>query len=522
MRRQRRGIRLLMAGLVVGALGLVAIVPAASAQSEPESGDASSSAATPREIDWSPCEEDPNVQCGTLTLPVDWERPNGPTFELAVARRPATDPDARIGPLLLNPGGPGGSGVDFALSADRFFSKSVLRRFDIIGFDPRGVVRSHPVVCSAEAANRPGYTPFPKNQAQFDRLVAYNQQLGADCRKHTGPLFDHLDSVSIAHDVDAIRRALGDRKINWFGTSYGTLMGQMYAEQYPERIRSMVLDSTMDHSLGTKGFLLTESWTAEDSFEEFVKWCDRDTDCALHGKDVERVWAGLLEQAQNGDLTDEDGNPVRPLDLTAYAVSSFYGPSWEDLADWLSSLRNGEPTQAPRVPSAWNGTAEGGKGQLVEYSIAPFCDDWSLPIEDQREFAELREQSERIAPNTKISTLALMATTRCLGWPTDTSNPQHELDVEDAPTSLVLNSLHDPATGYVWALNATHQMGENARLLTYEGWGHGVYDRSRCTRTTVDRYLLDRELPPRDARCDAVEPERSEAPSAVPSPDLPW
>lgn len=514
-----------MAVLAAGTLGLLTIVPAASAGSEPaeNAADKAGEKFVPKRIDWSPCEEDPKVECGTLTLPVDWERPNGPTFELALARRQATDPDARIGPLLLNPGGPGGSGVDFALQADQLFSKKVQRKFDLIGFDPRGVARSEPVVCAADAVEQPGDTIFPENQAQFDRLVAYNEQLAADCREHSGPILDHMDSVSIAHDVDAIRRALGERNINWFGTSYGTLMGQMYAEQYPHRIRSMVLDSTMDHSLGTKGFLLTESWAAEDSFDEFVKWCDRNADCAFHGQDVEQVWAELLEQADNGELTDPDGQPVASWELIGQALDAFYGPDWVSLADWLDSLRDGEPTAEPPNRLAWKAGLERAEGELVEYPFAAFCDDWSVPVEDQREFARLLEQSERIAPNTRVSTLGLTGLTRCLGWPADVSNPQHRLDVEDAPPLLVLNSLHDPATGYVWALNATRQMGANARLLTYEGWGHGIYPRSECTRGAVDRYLLHRKLPPSGARCDAVEPESSGAArSAVPSQDQLW
>lgn len=204
-------------------------------------------------IDWRACPErpdDPGTRCGTLRLPVDWARPGGETFPLALARRTATDPAARIGVLVFNPGGPGLSGVDVALTADSQLGPDVLRRFDVIGFDPRGTVRSAPVRCSsALLAQQPSLTPG--NAAEFERLRTYNRQLRDDCRAQSGPLFDHLDSVSVARDTDAIRAALGERQLSFYQWSYGTLIGQAYAELFPDRVRALVMDSVMDHSQGS-------------------------------------------------------------------------------------------------------------------------------------------------------------------------------------------------------------------------------------------------------------------------------
>ena len=256
------------------------------------------------DIRWRACPGQPAVSCGTLTLPVDWSEPGGATFELAVSRRPAGDPARRVGALLVNPGGPGGSGIDFAFAAASVFSPELLQRFDIIGVDPRGVARSHPVVCSVEALSRPGDTPLPRSQVEFDGLIAFNRQLAADCRSHTGPLYDHVDSVSVARDLDAVRAALGEETLNWYGASYGTLMGQMYAELFPGRIRAMVHDGNMDHSLGTSAFQLSEASFVEDSYAEFVAWCNRSTNCAVHGQDVRAVYAELLAEADAGRLVD--------------------------------------------------------------------------------------------------------------------------------------------------------------------------------------------------------------------------
>src|SRR5690606_23078764 len=332
-RKLRAGVALTAA--VVGVTGFTAGLPASAAPT----GDDEAT----REISWSPCPDAPDVDCATLELPVDWSQPDGETFELALVRRPRRDPDRRIGPLLLNPGGPGGSGVDFAINADGYFSQEIVERFDLIGFDPRGIARSNPVVCSVEAATAPGYTERPTSQEEFDALVAYNRQLYEDCKKHTGPLIDHVDSANVARDVEAIREALGEETINWFGVSYGTLMGQMYAELYPDRIRSMVLDSNMDHSLGTAGFLLTEAWGAQDSFNEFVAWCDRSESCVLNGEAVSATWRDLLERADAGELIDPGtGQPIASWDLINTAFSLSYGPGWEPLAELIAELRAGE------------------------------------------------------------------------------------------------------------------------------------------------------------------------------------
>ncbi|MFC7645630.1 alpha/beta fold hydrolase [Streptosporangium lutulentum] len=183
-------------------------------------------------ITWTPCAENSAVECGTLTLPVDWNIPRGETFELALARRKATDPAARIGSLVVNPGGPGSSGVSAVFEETFGFTSEITSRFDVVGFDPRGVGRSHPILCSVALA---GQAPevIMRSQADFDRWLAYNEQVRRDCRARTGPLFDHVDTGSVVRDLDALRAALGDDKLTYYGLSHGTLLGQQYAERFP-------------------------------------------------------------------------------------------------------------------------------------------------------------------------------------------------------------------------------------------------------------------------------------------------
>ncbi|MGM1062773.1 alpha/beta fold hydrolase [Saccharothrix sp. Mg75] len=472
-------------------------------------------------IEWAPCPEIAEVECGTLSLPIDWAKPRGERFDLAVARRKALDPDRRLGVLVINPGGPGGSGVDFALGADDYFSPEVRQRFDIIGFDPRGVARSQPVKCSFDlAVNAP--SPYPTDQAGFDALAAHNRELAADCRARSGPIYDHADTLSVVKDVDALRKSLGERKINYYGISYGTLIGQQYAEEFGRNTRSMVIDSNMDHSLGTWRFNETEAVTAEDSFTEFVKWCGRTESCALHGRDVPAFWDGLLARADRGEVTDPDDPTyvVSARDVIRVAFSAFYGPDWAPLAEFLVRLAAGEPTPGVSLRAVRPAAAQ----ETVENPFpAVFCQDWAMRVKDYREFSALVAHADRLAPHMRGGSLGHSAIAACVGLPGKVANPQHRLRIEDSPKILMSNALHDPATAYEWAVNANRQSRDKTVLLTYEGWGHGVYDRSACTRDAADRYLISLKTPRPGARCAAVEPPGQTAVSlgATPLPTGP-
>ncbi|MGI5211760.1 alpha/beta hydrolase [Plantactinospora sp. CA-290183] len=529
----RRTIRTTV-GAATALLVLLGAAPAVAA-APPDAAGETVGGWRPGPIDWQPCPElpdDPAVRCATLTLPIDWARPSGPTFSLAIAKRSATDPDARIGPLLVNPGGPGGSGVDDALDAERGLSPEILRRFDVIGFDPRGVARSNPIVCSLDLLAQQPH-PAVATADEYGALLSFNRRVHDDCRANTGPLFDHLDSVDVARDMDAVRAALGERKISTYGVSYGTLVGQMYAEQFPHRVRAMVLDSTMDHSLGARDFLRTETVGAQESFEQFAAWCDRTETCALHGQDVSEVFDRLTRRADAGELTEPDTDVALSwFDLSNMVVSAGYRPSWTMLAEWLAALdrTSGDPSAAGRTSSerapaprpvpagtlgwpAADPADRAAEPELVQYPFPIFCDDWSMSIRDFDQYSRHLAENRRLAPQVRASALGLFAVTACLGWPGEVGNPQHRLAVRTEFPLLVLNSRYDPSTPYQWAVNVADQLGRHGRLVTYQGWGHGAYDRTPCTIATVDRYLVDRKLPPVGATCAAAANPESAPPS---------
>lgn len=448
---------------------------------------------------WKPCVPDATAQCATLSVPVDWAQPYGPSVAIALARRPAGDPGSRIGTLVVNPGGPGGSGVDFALDSASFFSPELRRRFDIVGFDPRGISRSHPIVCTTTvvAAAPP---PVIDSAKAYATVVAYNRRLDADCAKRTGPLYGHIDTLSVVRDLEALRAALGDEKISFYGASYGTLLGAQYAERYPRRIRALVLDSVMDHTVDLDRFLGGEAATAQDSFDEFVAWCARSTECAVHGRDVPGLWAGLLASAERGTLRDPNDTAyhLSHHELVGVAFSSMYGPQWHSLGIFIRDA----------VAGAGPGLARAAAVDVSEHNFhAAFCDDWSMPVAG---YADLRARLDRIAaaaPRMPFSPLALTSLYGCLGRPGTVDNPQRALSKARTGPVLLVNARHDPATPYDWARHVAAQLGPRASLLTYEGWGHTVYGRSDCVSGAVDRYLLTVRPPAAGAGCPGVEPE---------------
>jgi pimeloyl-ACP methyl ester carboxylesterase len=455
----------------------------------------SASAHPVKPINWTECGTVNKGQCATIPVPVDYANPAGAKFDLAIGRLPALDQAHRIGVLFVHPGGPGSSGINRYITGRGIPDNSPLRqRFDIVSVDPRGVGQSHAVTCSKDIVDQ---TPaeFPASAAEYRALLDFNARLARDCRAHTGPLFDHIDTVSAVRDVDSIRAALGERQISFFAISYGTQVGQQYAELFPHRIRAMAIDSNMDHSITSAfQYLKTTTEDLEGSFLAFATWCKTTPACRLHDQDAVAVWDSLHARAEAGTLIDPDtGSALRAEALRNEMFNDMYDPTnWFALADRLAALA-GAPAAAATVAAA---PAE----ETVTNSYpAIWCSDWSWNV---RSFAELdfyRRLLTHVAPHTKLSPF-WSDVTSCLGWPNRASNPQHRLDVNGAPTILLVKAKFDVATPHAWNFAVSRQV-EDSVLLQYDGVGHGQFRNSVCARTYIENYLINQKTPARGTHC---------------------
>jgi pimeloyl-ACP methyl ester carboxylesterase len=495
---------------VVGALAVAAVLALGTAVTAAPSGVAGD--ARPGAAGWTPCPDNPGFDCATVTVPVDWAHPVGPMVNLALARSRATDPARRIGSLVVNPGGPGVSGVDFVMRVPPVFSADLRARFDIVGFDPRGIKRSRQVRCDAGLVKDQEGLLYPRDPGEFATLRKVNAALGESCEKHSGALVEHMDTASVVRDLEQIRAALDEGDLTYVGGSYGTLIGQQYAELFPGNIRAMALDANIDHSLDVWSYEATSAVAIEEAFGQFADWCQRTAGCALHDEDVRAFFDKLYARAERGEVV-EPGNPpvvITPQHILDTVLNAMANPfnSWFGLADQLAAWAAGKaPGGARRQPE---------RAEPVEFDYLPvLCEDFELDVDSYQTLARFSDQLDDLAPHMRLNTLAWTDLTGCQNWPTELSNPQHPLQVVGAPPILISNARYDPATPYSWAKNVASQIGSAAVLLTYDGVGHSTYRLSPCARSAIDHYLTTRQTPPQGTHCPALFP--TEPPAGQPS-----
>jgi pimeloyl-ACP methyl ester carboxylesterase len=452
-------------------------------------------------IDWEPCPDlEPGqvVECATITVPLDYDRPRGETIEIGLARRQATNPDEKIGTILMDPGGPGGSGVGYVMSTNPLTPEAA-EHFDIVGFDPRGVNTSTQVLCGEEALLDVAEIGIPTDQDSFEALEDANAALTDDCRERTGRLFDHVSNLETVEDMERIRRALGEGKLNFLGYSYGTIMGQQYAEAYPRHIRTMVLDGNMDHSLASPWeFMDTETAPVEENFKAFADWCESAPECALYGEDVESLYADLKAAARAGELIDPyTGEPLDFYGLAGYYTFNVNFPQyWSYVALDYKALRDGETLAGAR---AWQ------EEEVYENLNYPaWCQDFNLAVEDYEEFAALSAKLAEQYPNVEWTPYN-QRVLQCVGSGIDNTNERDELDIHrSAPPLVFLGNEHDYATVYEWTLTSSEQA--DGDLITYEGYGHTIYGGpSACVNAPVDAYFIDRDVPEEGLSCPNLD-----------------
>jgi len=453
-------------------------------------------AAAASTLTWTPCATaaEPTAQCSQVDVPIDRQHPELGTVRLPLARVPATDPAHRIGSLLVNPGGPGGSGVDFVQAGGLStpvvgkISGTLRERFDIVGFDPRGVWLSSPrVTCDPAKNYDPKISSFPTTRAQYDAYVGHNRAFGEDCLAKTGPLFGRVDTQSAAEDVDAIRVALGEQKISWLGLSYGTELGAVYASKHPDRVRTMVLDGVVDHARPLRQAMIEEAAATEDSLRRFVSWCDRSAECALRGKNVLARYDDLVT---NGAYAKAIGRKATGEELASAAYSYLYMPKqWPALSRALANPDSSELAQHSQFA-----------GETYAAYRAIGCQDFPSPFTGLADLRATVGAIRAVAPHSWRYTEYWDLSAGCTGWPVPPRNPPQPHPVHGAPPILVVGGAHDPATPLPWARGLAASIDRSVLLPYYEDGHTGLFN-SECVRQAEARYLVTGVTPVRGAFC---------------------
>ncbi|GAB2697557.1 alpha/beta fold hydrolase [Thalassiella azotivora] len=466
---------------------------------EPTAGEPASDPALARFYDqqpaWRECGD--GVQCTEVTVPVDWDAPDGSTIGVAVARRPATQPDDRLGALLYNPGGPGASAVDYVIRFGENLTTSAVReRYDLVGFDPRGVGRSAPLDCLTDA-QLDTYLAFdadPGTPQGLQEVRDVADVLAAGCAASAGDLLGNVDTVSAARDMDVIRAVLGQERLDYLGVSYGTLLGAHYADLFPQRVGRFVLDAALDPRSSYTDFIVGQAAGMEQALRAYATWCLDQRDCPLSGSVDDAVGQvrALGEQVDEQPLPT--GDPARPLTaplaLTGVITPLYEDSTWPRLSEALEAALAGDgaPLLALADLYAQRGPDGTYAGNLLEALPAVTCLDY--PVDDDP--AAMRAAADRLLEaSPTFGPMLAYGELTCAQWPVGAVRSPGPLTAEGAPPILVVGNTGDPATPYAWAVALADQL-ESGTLLTYEGEGHASYTRgSRCVDRAVDAYLLE-------------------------------
>lgn len=440
----------------------------------------------PVPIEWRACGG--GFDCATVAVPIDYRDHAAGSLDLALVRRPAGNPASRIGTLLMNPGGPGASGVR-RVRRGFTVSDEVAARFDIVGFDPRGIGDSTPVRCGSAVASFRAADLAPDSPDEEAELAARAEAVAAECARTEGPRLAHLGTREVAHDVEVIRRALGDAQLSFVGLSYGTLIGLLWAEAYPASVRALVLDGVVDPAAGGDATSQEQVAAIEGTVRAIDAACAAEASCPVAS--AGGVLAAYDELARRLDAGEVTGHQVGPTQL-AYAVfSATYDPDrWPLL--W-TSLRRG-------LDGDLAGVAEMARWFTGLVAYAPFAIVTCLDSTHPAGFDAWQEAAARAARRSaRFGRIAANELLPCAYWPASTYEP-HAVRAPGTPPVLVIGSTGDAATPYDQAVRVAEDLDRGV-LLTVRLDGHIALGDSACATAAATRYLVDLVPPAPGTQC---------------------
>ena len=454
--------------------------------------------------------EDTGFSCAKVKVPLDYSNPGGETIEIAVKKRAATGDS--VGSLFINPGGPGGSGIELVDSAGTYFSKNLTGSYDVVGFDPRGVGSSTAIDCLSDSdldAERAGENDpaTPSATATIERA----QKMNTACESKTGTpgLLDHIDTISAARDLDVLRAVEGQQALTYLGFSYGTYLGATYAELFPANTGRLVLDGAVDPSLSAEDMTLGQAKAFEVALRAYVQECQSSKlSCPLSG-DVDSGVSQIrefLESTKTAPIPTSD--PQRPLTydlaLTGVLGAMYQTSLWSSLTAALtqamdtSGSRDGSALMVITDAFASRQSDGSYSGNSTEALMPVNCLDF--PVQGDDASWEQNATAVKEASPT-FSAQLLYPDAYCQGWGHESSRKREKITASGAAPILVVGTTGDPATPYAWSEALAEQL-ETGQLLTWKGNGHTAYGRSNdCVKNAVDTYLLNGTMPDKGLTC---------------------
>jgi len=448
-------------------------------------------------VAWSPCEQ--GFSCATLQVPLDEDDPAAGEVGLALTRRPAADPAARIGSLVVNPGGPGASAVDYLQAAWTGLPEPVRARFDLVAFDPRGVGRSEPVRCASTAELDAYFAldPSPDDADELAALERADERLAAGCARRSGDLLPHVSTEDAAGDLDRVRAAVGDERLTYLGYSYGTSLGAAYLERFPTRVRAMVLDGAIDPTLRWDQVLEGQARGFDQALEAFLADCEQ-TRCAFRQQaqgPLPAAFDRLVARVEREPLPGDGERTVGPGELTLGVGAALYSreQGWPALALALAQAEQGDGGTLLALRDSYLQRDPDGYANISEANLAVNCIDRPWP-RSTAPYVALAERVARDAP--RFGPAIVLSGLACAHWPVPPVDAPTPVSGRGAPAVVVVGTTGDPATPYAWSVGLADQL-ERAVLVTVRGEGHTVYRAGApaCVLAPLDAYLLTGRAP---------------------------
>lgn len=460
-----------------------------------------------QELTWDTCYD--NFKCTTLDVPIDYEKISTGTFTISVLKYAAQEPQKRIGSLIVNPGGPGASGVDYAYNAEYIFDPDLTDRYDIVGFDPRGVARSMPIACFNDRETDANYASDakPDSANELRQAIAESKIFIQKCLNKNQNLTS-FSTANAARDMDILREALGDKKLNYMGKSYGTYMGALYATLFPNNIGRVILDGAVDPHISSFEQTKSQAVGFDKALQAFIADCVSISSCPLSRDKAKAtlellaIWQSAAENPLPLEKSDGDNREVTEQLLVLGTASALYdsGEGWPVLRKAIKEAKRGYGDTYLELADMYTGRQKDGTYPNNEFDSGAIID--CLDFKDTRTLQQLRDDAAKIAlvapvfgPYIAYSGL----TCRYFKVPA----PFEVKKTNTNATIVIIGTTGDPATPYAWAKGLARLL-PNSKLLTFVGDGHTGQGRgSACIDDAVDDFFLKGTLPATDLRCTA-------------------